>query len=159
MKPRDIVILIIGILVVISLIISIVSLSQKEKLEINPTSDEVLTVDNKSIPDLVTKEIKIEPTIKDMINLALPIGSIIAWGSGTLTIPTGWHPCDGNTYAGIRTPNLQSKFIYGTSTQSEIGSSGGKSTVTLAAANIPPHAHHVPVWVGTGNSRGISGLR
>ncbi len=158
MTPRDVVTLIIGVLVVISLIMSSVSLSRKEKLSINPTSDEVLTVDDvKSNPALVTKEIEFVPTIKDLINNALPIGSIIAWGSGTLAIPTGWHPCDGNTYAGIKTPDLKNNFVYGASTQSEIGAGGGKASVTLTAYNIPPHAHHIPVWMEAGSSHGISG--
>ena len=154
---RDIVIIFIGIIAVVSLIMSSVSLSQKERLDINPASDEVVTVAGKSDPQLVTKEIKLESTINDLINQAFPIGSIIAWGSETLPIPTGWHPCDGRTYAGIKTPDLQSKFVYGTSTQSEIGTGGGTDKVTLAASNIPPHAHHIQVWMEAGHSNGISG--
>lgn len=92
-------------------------------------------------------------------------GEIIMYG-GALA-PTGWLLCDGsavsrtvypNLYAAIGTnfgagdgsstfnlPNLSAKFPRGTSATATLGSEGGAASAsfTLAAANLPPHAHSI----------------
>jgi microcystin-dependent protein len=83
--------------------------------------------------------------------------------------PDGWVVCDGltrtvtdgrfaiiapllntimgvtsNTANSITPPNLQSQFLYGSSsTSSSIGSTGGTSSVTLNVNQMPSHSHTV----------------
>lgn len=72
-------------------------------------------------------------------NGSVPRGVIMMW-SGT-TIPDGWALCNGQTVSGITTPNLSGRFVIGTSTSYPINLSGGNTTYTLTAANIPIHSH------------------
>lgn len=92
-----------------------------------------------------------------------PIGSIIMWPSNETTPnPTGktfWLECNGDyvsntNYTALKTllgetygpyvgttfklPNLSSGFIQGSGTA---GSTGGSSSVTISAGNLPPHVH------------------
>lgn len=40
-------------------------------------------------------------------SISVPIGGIIMWSGAANTIPTGFAPCDGGTYNGVTTPNMQ----------------------------------------------------
>ncbi|MDR1997184.1 MAG: hypothetical protein LBQ83_02530, partial [Candidatus Margulisbacteria bacterium] len=71
----------------------------------------------------------------------LPVGTILMYdGTGwsdNYTIP-GWYACNkANADAG-RTPNLQDKFIMGSTAK---GGTGGSNSVTLATGNLPVHSH------------------
>jgi len=72
----------------------------------------------------------------------VPIGSVIDWWrpNGTFPVPTGYKICDGTAvadagspYNGQVVPNLNDKFVRGTSDPNSIGSTGGADT----------HAHTV----------------
>lgn len=87
------------------------------------------------------------------------IGEIKIYPS--LFIPGGWMICNGNGFdpddyptlysilgftfgsdAGLpRVPNLKDKFVSGVSATSNVGNTGGLSSVTLTEAQIPPHYH------------------
>jgi microcystin-dependent protein len=49
----------------------------------------------------------------------------------------------GGSGANFNVPNLTQKFPLGAGTTHAVGSSGGSSSVTLATANLPPHAHPI----------------
>ena len=67
----------------------------------------------------------------------VPVGGIIMW-SGTIgTIPTNWQLCDGSG----GTPDLRDKFVVGAGYSYTPGTTGGNSSITLTASNIPPHKH------------------
>lgn len=62
-----------------------------------------------------------------------------------------WGCCDGRTYLSpdgrsVGTPNMQDRFIVGAGSLYDKGATGGASTVTLTAAQMPSHSH----------SRGVS---
>lgn len=57
-------------------------------------------------------------------------------GTGSLS---GWALCNGNN----GTPNLQDKFIYGTTVQAELLTTGGIDSYTLTAAQLPSHTHTI----------------
>ena len=68
----------------------------------------------------------------------IPVGGIIMWSGRN--VPDGWALCDGRKVNDIQTPNLVDRFIYGSNT-SDIGQSGGSSSVTLTVGNLPAHNH------------------
>lgn len=71
-------------------------------------------------------------------NGVIPIGGIIMWSGSIATIPSGWALCNG--YNG--TPNLQDRFIVGAGASYGPGYTGGATSVTLSAGNLPPHSHN-----------------
>jgi len=83
--------------------------------------------------------------INDITNAFMPRGGIIMWSGTVATIPTGWTLCDGNN----GTPDLQGKFLIGSSTTYTQGTSGGSANKTLTLANMPAHNHS-----GTTNTDG-----
>lgn len=74
--------------------------------------------------------------IAKLFDLVCPVGTIVMY-DGKKEIPTNWHICDGT--AG--TPDLSGKFIKGTTTKTDVGKTGGASSVTLSAAVLPRHSH------------------
>jgi microcystin-dependent protein len=88
-------------------------------------------------------------------NGVIPVGGIIMWSGPSTSIPAGWALCDGGNHSGHLTPNLMDKFIIGAGNIYPVGNAGGSSTVTLAAANLPPHTHTYNDWqfleTGTAN--------
>jgi microcystin-dependent protein len=65
----------------------------------------------------------------------LPKGSIVAWNSNSP--PSGWIICDGTN----GTPNLKDRFVLGANSDKKINTTGGISSITLTANNIPEHTH------------------
>jgi len=73
-----------------------------------------------------------------MALLDFPIGTIIAWGNGT--VPAGWAKCNGTG----GTPNLIGKFIRGASVDEDVRTTGGVSSHAHANPNTnsrEPHNH------------------
>ena len=71
--------------------------------------------------------------------LNIPSGIIVAWSGSADNVPEGWHICDGTE----GTPDLQGKFILGSSASHEVGSSGGEETHVLTTDEMPSHTHSV----------------
>lgn len=72
----------------------------------------------------------------------VPVGGIIMWSGSVTAIPAGWALCDGGrSSTGTTTPDLRDRFIVGASSTVAVGAVGGRSSVTLSAANLPPHQH------------------
>jgi len=88
----------------------------------------------------------------------VPVGSIVAWG-GTGSLPTGWLECNGatlnrTTYADLFSaigtqfgapsstefslPNLNNKFLRGTTTANAVGTTGGSDNTEVP---VPYHRH------------------
>ena len=78
----------------------------------------------------------------------VPSGGIILWSGSVASIPSGWLLCDGTS----GTPNLQDRFVVGAGSTYAVGATGGASTVTLAEANIPAHAHTFSATTSSGGS-------
>tara|TARA_B100001996_G_scaffold379391_1_gene365079 strand:- start:76 stop:1569 length:1494 start_codon:yes stop_codon:yes gene_type:complete len=69
-------------------------------------------------------------------NGVIPIGGIIMWSGTDGNIPTNWALCNGQTVAGVQTPNLVDRFIVGRGSAYASGSIGGN-----ADAIVPIHTH------------------
>lgn len=63
---------------------------------------------------------------KDSTDFLLPRGVIVMWSGTVVSIPAGWHLCDGT--AG--TPDLRNKFIVGAGDSYSLGAIGGNNSVT-----------------------------
>ena len=68
-----------------------------------------------------------------------------------------WGCCDGRTYLSpdgrsVGTPNMQDRFIVGAGSLYDKGATGGASTVTLTAAQMPSHSHSLTLY-----NNGING--
>ncbi len=70
-----------------------------------------------------------------------PIGSIIPYTGNLNKIPDGWALCDGTN----GTPNLNEKFLKGTSNQSEIGQTGGNNEYVLEQKNLPSATFNIAI--------------
>lgn len=67
----------------------------------------------------------------------VPVGGIILWSGSTGSIPATWQLCDGTN----GTPDLRDRFVVGAGNSYSVGGTGGNTSVTLTASNIPPHKH------------------
>jgi hypothetical protein len=90
-------------------------------------------------------------------NGTIPIGGIIMWSGAIANIPTGWSLCNGTN----GTPNLQDRFIIGSSADS-----GGVSQTTVTGAVskaggtkdaiVVSHTHTVTAGGGTHQHSGVT---
>lgn len=95
---------------------------------------------------------------KEVVSVAVPVGTILMWYGSTSTIPYGWEICDGTSSVhnpSIMKPNLMGRFPVGLSTEdsnyNKPGVTGGNNQVTLEINNIPQHNH---VYTADDNSEG-----
>ena len=95
---------------------------------------------------------------KEVVSVAVPVGTILMWYGSTSTIPYGWEICDGTASVhnpNIMKPNLMGRFPVGLSTEdsnyNKPGVTGGNNQVTLEINNIPQHNH---VYTADDNSEG-----
>lgn len=51
----------------------------------------------------------------------IPVGCMMMWPFAIADIPNGWVLCDGNN----GTPNMDDRFVYGTSDPGQVGNTGG----------------------------------
>ena len=72
---------------------------------------------------------------------AIPSGIIVAWSGSANNIPEGWHICDGTE----GTPDLQGKFILGSSSAHAVGTTGGEETHQLTTDETPSHTHKINI--------------
>lgn len=92
--------------------------------------------------DLDTHQKKQDDDIEDhetrisYVESLFPIGSILMY-AGNITIPAGWHICDGTE----GTVDLRKKFVRGAESVDKVGANGGNETVTLSTSNMPNHSH------------------
>lgn len=86
--------------------------------------------------------------------LGVPSGVILLWSGATTNIPSGWYLCNGAN----GTPNLQDRFVVGAGSGYAVGNTGGASSVTLTAAQMPAHTHagaaHTHTFSGTTSTTG-----
>lgn len=113
----------IGILVVVAIVVFFMT-KKKE-----PYSSDDL---NKSANTLtLTSDSKGNLSTADSI----PIGAIVAWWG--VTVPTGWHECDGSTVNGVQLPDFRGQFLIGAGNNYPIGG------VQQPAMSNPTHTHAV----------------
>ena len=70
-------------------------------------------------------------------NGTIPIGGIIMWSGTTTDIPAGWALCNGVASNGLTPPDLRDRFIVGAGSAYNPKATGGATTHTLAATNLP----------------------
>ena len=76
------------------------------------------------------------------------------WSGFVSDIPQGWLLCDGTN----GTPNLQDRFVLGTTNDGEIGDTGGNSSITLTENQLAPHTHQgITNAAGSHNHGGTTG--
>lgn len=90
-------------------------------------------------------------TVGTVTNAYMPRGGIILWSGSIATIPTGWVLCDGTN----STPDLRNRFVVGAGSTYSVGETGGSTSVTLVAANLPPHAHSGSTDAGGSHSHSM----
>ncbi len=88
----------------------------------------------------------ISSTIQQQINTIakgnVPLGSIVIWNGLYADIPTNYQLCDGTN----GTPNLANRFIYGTTTEGDIGTVGGSAdTQIVGHSHTVTHSHAVTI--------------
>lgn len=68
-----------------------------------------------------------------------PVGTIIPYTGNLEDIPSNWRLCDGQSLDnhGNPVPNLNGVYLKGTSTQEEIGQTGGNNTFKIQQENLP----------------------
>jgi microcystin-dependent protein len=99
--------------------------------------------------------------------MVVQIGEVKATAAGT--IPAGCLLCDGGTYERVDypdlyaalapafivdadtfiTPDLRSRFVWGSDSSFPIGSTGGAATHTLDVSEMPTHSHTIPLTATT----------
>lgn len=67
----------------------------------------------------------------------VPSGAILMWSGSIGTIPSGWNLCDGTN----GTPDLRNRFVVGAGSSYSVDDTGGASSVTLSASQMPAHTH------------------
>lgn len=77
--------------------------------------------------------------------MATPTGIITIWNALSGAIPSGWVVCDGAN----DTPDLRGLFIYGASTDGEVGTTGGASTHVHTMPNLSTGGSHRHTASGT----------
>lgn len=88
---------------------------------------------------------------------SVPTGAIILWSGSTASIPSGWVLCNGSN----STPDLRDRFVVGAGSSYAVNATGGASSVTLSASEIPSHSHSASSSTtinDSGHSHSISGL-
>tara|TARA_R110002167_G_scaffold60590_1_gene171044 strand:- start:4318 stop:4980 length:663 start_codon:yes stop_codon:yes gene_type:complete len=83
----------------------------------------------------------LDTQLKAVSDYKLPVGVILLWSGAVVAIPTGFILCDGSGGA----PDLRNTFVVGAGSTYAPADSGGATTVTLAEANLPAHAHAVNI--------------
>ncbi len=64
----------------------------------------------------------------DMAGMGVPTGLIIMWYGSIVSIPSGWHLCDGTG----GTIDLRDKFVVGAGGTYSVGDTGGSNTFTAS---------------------------
>ena len=75
------------------------------------------------------------------MQIAGEIGNIMMWRGSIASIPANWALCNGQTVAGVSTPDLQDRFIVGAGNSYTPAEVGGTSQVSLTIDQIPVHSH------------------
>lgn len=114
--------------------------------------DDLITSSNNSINIVGNTRFNgafIVPDVNDIIfenenvNMhTIPSGGIIIWNGLISDIPDGWLLCNGSN----GTPNLQERFVIGSSSNYPYTSEGGSTTAVLIPENIPEHTHNGPTF-------------
>jgi microcystin-dependent protein len=97
----------------------------------------------------------------------VPVGGIIMWSGSSA--PSGWALCDGTgtyTFNGSSTaiPDLRDRFIVGSGHNYNLKATGGATSTTLGASNIPDHRHSfkdtvfAEASIGSSSNSGPDGL-
>jgi microcystin-dependent protein len=69
----------------------------------------------------------------------VPLNGIIIWSGAANAVPAGWALCDGTR----GTPNLQGRFVIGSTSWRGVGSTGGAESIYLSEGQLPAHNHRV----------------
>ncbi len=99
---------------------------------------------------VVNNQVANKKYVDDEFNEALPIGSIVAYSGAIASIGSNWIICDG----GGGSPNLVNRFVYGATTDSDIGITGGSNNATQVSHSHSCNSHnHTTYFTPTGRHR------
>lgn len=85
--------------------------------------------------------------LKATKNNQAPVGGVILWSGTAATIPPKYYLCNGSN----GTPDLRAKFIYGASSDSQIGTTGGAAThahTNASTGTVSTHTHTLSPTIG-----------
>lgn len=85
--------------------------------------------------------------IKATKNNQIPIKGVLVWNGAVENIPAGYYLCNGSN----STPDLRSKFVYGASADSHIGTTGGATSHThtnSSTGTSSTHTHTLTPTIG-----------
>lgn len=114
-----------------------------QRLNVAENGTIAVSTDKGSSGQVLTSNGPVSPVTWEDPPSTFPIDGIILW-AGT-TPPSGWYICDGAN----GTPNLSNRFVVGYGSSYPIGATGGASTVTLTAPQMPPHVHYFSATTNT----------
>lgn len=87
----------------------------------------------------------------------IPIGGIIMWSQASGLIPSGYNICDGGTYNGVVTPNMQGVFPVGAGTGTNPPAASGLGTLAVGAVGgANSHIHGISVSTGFATSGAVA---
>lgn len=90
--------------------------------------------------------------VRGLLNLMLPVGTVIMWAGNAGAVPWGWALCNGQIANGQQTPNLTDRFVLAGGGSWAVGAVGGTaglnhsarvSGTALDANTMPAHYHTV----------------
>lgn len=106
-----------------------------------PRYDDLLTLPNNLLQ--LDNAVPNVEWVKQLIDLCVPVGTIVMWHGNSGDIPKGWAVCNGQN----GTPNLIGRFIKADTNLGEVTPNGvtvdsnGFSKITIKEENLPAHSH------------------
>lgn len=88
--------------------------------------------------------------VRALMNVLLPVGTIVMWVGSAAQVPSGWALCDGRVVNGHQTPNLIDRFVVGGGSAIPVGTYGGNASISFSGTTggtvlswneMPVHAH------------------
>jgi hypothetical protein len=114
-----------------------------------PVLNEELRQSSASIRSAKSLISELQADVKALQDEAFPQGIIAMWSGTIASIPDGWEPCDGGTYAkadgsgNFTAPDLRDRFIVGaTSDDGGVAKTNVTGSLTQSGdGQIPAHTH------------------
>ncbi|WP_179400690.1 hypothetical protein [Burkholderia guangdongensis] len=107
------------------------------------TQSQALNMNSYQINNVAAGVANTDAVIVSQLKSLIPVGTVMMWSGAIANIPSVWGSdwalCNGQN----GTPNLMDKFVVGAGNLYAPGATGGSTSVTLSASNMPVHNHGV----------------
>lgn len=120
-------------------------------------TEERQSADNSLNEKIATINDSLNGKIETLNSKIVPKGVIVMWSGYYKDIPSGWALCDGQTYYGVKTPDLRNRFVMGSQGDrmfdedgrsydelwrtGEFNDSSYSTSFNLRASDLPQHKH------------------